>query len=445
MQQNLDIIELILKNVCESWAKGELQQEQLKYWKDARNHFTQKIINNLNSFVRPTHRQSIIQILDYTLKLYPIETVNSLLPIILTAHNEFLEMTDKHDLVVVGPYFPQRIVNLMRQSEIRPQSYIETKNFSKFNMFLNEFLLECQFGVDLSYDDQLIAFYAPYHGLVRDMLKIAVNNGILIEKCVEIAIVITLEALPIRCDIFLDFIYGYKIPGKLTNDNLPDFFCKCNYFSELIKVILFRENHTLCNKTFYEFIVQNYTKVSSLIPEHMWSDVIEVCKEKLSNSTLSIFSNLFILRTLEICIKFNNRKIVPDYIISILSNYITKHLETADITTETLLQTSSQTSPTASSQMAECILSQDSQNDSMDERKRHIGELEDEESASKRMKTSENSDINEFNLDENVESTAEIDNDSNSVNDCANIMTLPSISKNAVRETLESLRDLIEL
>ena len=316
----LSIVELILKTVYDSTIRETCSKEQLNCWNECRNQFIETIAHTLNSFVYTCHRQLALQILDLSIKLYPYDVTNLLLPILSLKHAEFYKIPNKIQ-VPVGQDFPR-----IRPNQDVPVSTPEPMLIRQFNMFINETKLAAEYGVDPLYDHALKEFYRPYHEFVKSICEVDINYGLFQAEMIRLSCLTALEGLVLRLDVLPNLILVIKTLPQKGEARIIDYFYENKYFVALIKAMLFDYNCVLMHDNLYKFCFTFYPKVKKNISSEYWNSFFQITSEEFSDLESEPGTHMNAMKTLEIYLKNNTVESLPLQLVDNLSLYCIKHL-----------------------------------------------------------------------------------------------------------------------
>ena len=316
----LSIVELILKTVYDASTRGCCSKEQLNCWNECRNQFIETIAHTLNSFVCTCHRQLALQILDLTIKLYPYDVANLLLPILSIKHADFYKLTHKLH-IPVGPHFPR-----IRPNQDVPVSIPDPMLIRQFNMFVNDTKIAADYGVDPLYDYALKEFYRPYHELVRSICEVAIHHGLFQSEMIRLSCLTALEGLAIRLDVLPNLILIIRTLPLKGDARIIDSFYENKYFVALIKFMLVDCNCVLINESLQKFCFTFYPKMKKNISSEFWDSFFQTINEEFSNLDSEPETHMKAMKTLEIYLKNNTVESLPSQLADTLSLYCIKHL-----------------------------------------------------------------------------------------------------------------------
>ena len=316
----LSIVELILKTVCDSTLRGTCTKDQLNCWNESRNQFIETIAHTLNSSVSNCHRQLALQILDITIKLYPYDVANLLLPILSLKHADFYKLPNKLQ-VPIGPHFPR-----IRPNLDVPISTPETVSIQQFNMFINDTRIVAEYGVDPLYDHVLQEFYQPYHEIVRSICEVAITHCLFQREMIRLSCLTALEGLRLRLDVLPNLITVIRTLPQQGDTRLIESFYENPYFVELIKCMLFSYNCVLVNENLQKFCSTFYPKIKKKISSENWISFFQTTKEEFSDLDSEPETHINAMKTLEIYLKNNSLESTPSELANTLSLYCSRHL-----------------------------------------------------------------------------------------------------------------------
>ncbi|KAI6652676.1 Ubiquitin carboxyl-terminal hydrolase 34-like [Oopsacas minuta] len=425
----LSIIELILKTVCEFCLRGTCLKEQLSFWKDNRNQFTETITHTLNSYVCTCHRQLALQILDITIKLYPYDVANLLLPFLSKKHSEFYKLPNQH-LYLVGPYFPR-----IRPNQDTPMPNPDPKAIQQFNMFINDTQISADFGVDHLYDQALIEFYKPYYEILLSICEIALTHSLFPREMVRLVCLTAREGLRLRFDVLPKFILSIKNLPQQGEARIIDSFYESAYFIELIRTMLFSYNCVLRNEFLHKFCFIFYPKVKKNFSSECWSSFFQTTNEEFSKLQSDPNTHINSMKTLELYLKNNSVESIPSELFDTLSLYFTKHLKEEIVLclpSQEKDQMDMLQSPQTSSILSQSPETPETEEQKVRERKRHTSQLS-ELSTPKRTK-----------IDESAHLSKESDNNQQTITSpTQSSKTQTTKESNTAIEMLKLIQDLL--
>ena len=366
LDELLSIVELILKTLCDYIIRGTNPKEQLSCWKESRNQFTETITHTLNSHVCPIHKQLALQILDITIKLYPYEVANLLLPLLSRKHYDFYKQYNKR-AYLVGPNFPRIRPN---QDTLMPSPDI--KAIQQFNMFINDAQIPADYGVDHLYDQALTEFYKPYHEIVRSICEEALSHGLHYKEMVRLACLTAREGLRLRLSVIPEFILSVKSLPQQGDVRIIDYFYESPFLVELVKTMVFSYNCVLQNEFFHKFCYIFYPKVKKDISADAWSSFFLTTSGEFSKLDSDPNLHINTMKTLELYLKTNPRDQMPSYLNEILHIYCEKHLNEGIV-----LHHSQDTSTIEQLESPRVLVESDSEEQNIGERKRPTQQLSD--------------------------------------------------------------------
>ena len=137
----------------------------------------------------------------------------------------------------------------------------------------------CHQGVDEDYDKSLDEFFSDYHRFVDLLMRVAVNQGVVLERVIKLNAMVAIEGICLHTPYFA------KLWTEIFNSEKPEakkflnVFLKSELLYEYLDVLLLEERASLNVDAIYRFFVTLFPRVYEQVlqdnGELIWDNVLQ--------------------------------------------------------------------------------------------------------------------------------------------------------------------------